>query len=162
LIEFIERFPVDKIPYSGGTAATIVVTMRLDQLRSGLGVARADTGTEVSAAQVRRLSCGAGLVPMVLGGSGQCLDLGQKARYHTEPMRIAAAVLDQTCALTGCDRPASECDYHHPVPVSEGGDTSLANCAPVCPYHHGLMHSSKWRTTWHDREATLTRISRQT
>jgi hypothetical protein len=161
LIEFIERFPVDKIPYAGGTAATIVVTMRLDQLTSGLGVARADTGTEVSAAQVRRLSCSAGLVPMVLGGSGQCLDLGQKARYHTEPMRIAAAVLDQTCALIGCDRPASECDYHHPIPVSEGGDTSLANCAPVCPYHHGLMHSSKWRATWQGRRATLRPVQRQ-
>ncbi|HLN76526.1 MAG TPA: DUF222 domain-containing protein, partial [Nocardioidaceae bacterium] len=160
LMELIERIPAELIPYSSGIAATIVVTMTLDQLRTGLGVATLDTGTEISAAQARRLSCEAGLIPVVLDGDSQPLDVGREKRFHTKSQRVVMVIQDKVCAIHGCDRPATACHFHHPVPVAEGGETSIANGAPVCPYHHGLIHSGQWTTTWHNRKARLRRRDR--
>jgi hypothetical protein len=151
LMDLIERIPGDLLPSSGGVAATVNVTMRLDQLRSGLGVVIVDTGIEISAAQARRLACEAGLVPMVLGGESEILDVGRERRLHTKAQRRAMGVRDGTCVAEGCDRPASWTEAHHPVSWEEGGGTSLDNGALVCPYHHRLWHSSSWTAAWNGR-----------
>jgi len=49
----------------------------------------ANTGGRISAAEARRLACTAGIIPMVLGGKSQVLDVGRKRRFHTEGMRVA-------------------------------------------------------------------------
>jgi hypothetical protein len=61
LVELIEHLPSDRLPQAGGLSATVVVSIDLDALRSGLGAAVLDTGTEVSAGQARRLACNARL-----------------------------------------------------------------------------------------------------
>ena len=147
LIDLIERLPTDPIPDSGGIPATIVVTMRLDQLLDGLGTATLDTGTTISAGQARRLACQAGIIPVVLDGKSQPLDVGQEQRLHTKHQRIAITVRDQGCVIEGCDRPASQCEFHHPIPFSEGGPTSLENAATLCPHHHHLAHTDHWQLT---------------
>jgi hypothetical protein len=38
------------------------------------------TGGRISASEARRLACSAGIIPMVLGGQGQVLDVGRKRR----------------------------------------------------------------------------------
>jgi hypothetical protein len=157
LMDLIERIPADLLPSSGGVAATVNVTMRLDQLRSGLGVATVDTGIETPAAQARRLACEAGLVPMVLGGDSEILDVGRERRLHTKGQRRAMGVRDGTCVTEGCDRPASWAEAHHPETWEEGGGTSLANGALVCPYHHRLWHSSRWTALWNGRTVRFRR-----
>ena len=67
-IEWIERYPADHLPASGGVSATVVVTMGLGTLLGGLAAASLDTGTRISAGQARRLACEAGIIPAVLGG----------------------------------------------------------------------------------------------
>ncbi|QWZ07641.1 13E12 repeat family protein [Nocardioides panacis] len=77
------------MPRAGGVNATVVVTMTLEQLLSGLGAAGLDTGDRISAGAARRLACRAGLVPAVLGGASQVLDLGRTRRLHSRAQRLA-------------------------------------------------------------------------
>ena len=82
--------------------------MTLDQLLADLdaaGVCTLDTGGQISAAEARRLACSAGIIPMVLGGKSQVLEMGRKRRFHTEPMRIAMGVRDGGCTTEHCDVP---------------------------------------------------------
>jgi hypothetical protein len=160
LMDLVERLPADLLPSSGGIAATIVATMRLDQLRSGLGVTTLDTGTEASAGQMRRLACEAGLVPIVLGGRSEPLDVGREQRFHTKPQRVAMGLQQGSCATDGCEVPAAWCHAHHPISWQEGGETSLRNGALVCPYHHGLLHSTRWQATWTGKTVRFRRLHR--
>ena len=68
-MEFVERFPTDRLPSSGGVNATIVITMDLSTLLDGIGVASLDTGESITASQARRLACEAGIIPAVLSGT---------------------------------------------------------------------------------------------
>ncbi len=159
-MDLIEHLPREILPSSGGVAATIVVTMRLDQLLDGLGAATLDTGGVVSAAQARRLACEAGIIPMVLGGDSEPLDVGREQRLHTKPMRQAMAVRDGGCVIDGCGRPAAFCEAHHPISWEDGGDTSLENGALLCPYHHHLAHHPDWTLTRVDGTFRLRRVTR--
>ncbi|MGI8645269.1 MAG: HNH endonuclease signature motif containing protein, partial [Nocardioides sp.] len=90
--DYIESRRPDTVTDAGGVAATVVVTMGLDALFGGLGAASLDTGGRISAGEARRLACRAGIIPAVLGGPSQVLDLGRKTRFHTGPQRIALAL----------------------------------------------------------------------
>jgi hypothetical protein len=63
--------------------------------------------------QGRRMACQAEIIPMILGGPSEVLDVGCKQRFHTEAMRMAMLVRDQGCATHGCERPGSWCHAHH-------------------------------------------------
>ena len=120
----LEAIPADWLPRHGGVGATVVVTMTLEQLLADLdaaGVCTLDTGGRISAAEARRLACGAGIIPMVLDGKSQPLDVGRKKRFHTEAMRLAMGIRDRGCTAEGCDKPASMCHAHHDIPYSQGG-----------------------------------------
>lgn len=148
LIDLIERLPKHAIPTSGGHTATVVVTLRHDQLLTGLGTATLNTGTTISATQALRLACQAGLVPAVLDGDGAPLHLGHERRLHPKHHRIGMELRDgPTCALDGCDIPAAFCHAHHVVPWSEGGQTSLDDGILICPHHHNLAHHPHWQLT---------------
>jgi hypothetical protein len=103
--ELIQRYPVDKLPKAGGLNATVVVTMTLETLLGGLKAARLDTGEELSPGAARRLACEAGIIPAVLGGTSQVLDLGRKKRFHTEAQRILKTIEAGGCEVDGCDWP---------------------------------------------------------
>lgn len=159
LMDLVERIPADLLPGSGGVNASVVVTMTLQQLHDGLGVASLDTGTDISAAQARRLACEAGIIPAVLGGSSEVLDLGRARRLYTRAQRVAMGIRDQTCAAEGCSRPTSWCAAHHKIPWSHGGRTDLEDGALLCEYHHGLAHSSRWTATWHGHRVRFRRAA---
>ena len=97
--------------------------MTVEQLFDDLeaaGVCTLDTGGHLSAAEARRLACRAGIVPMVLGGKGQVLDVGRKRRLHTEAMRIAMGVRDGGCTAEHCETPPGMCHAHHDIPLVRG------------------------------------------
>lgn len=52
--------------------------MDLDVLRDGIGAATLDDGSPVSPTEARRMACEVGVIPAVLGGAGQVLDLGRE------------------------------------------------------------------------------------
>ena len=72
----LERLPRAASPDHGGNAATLVVTIDHDKLAHDLGVARLSTGHAISVGEARRLACTAGILPMVLDGASQPLDVG--------------------------------------------------------------------------------------
>ncbi len=139
-MEYIERYPAERIPHAGGVAATLVVTVGHRQLVDGLGSAALDTGGVISAGEARRLACEAGILPAVLGGASQVLDLGRRRRFHTEPQRRALALRDGGCTAEGCDWPPGMCHAHHDVPWSRGGPTDLTHGRLLCPRHHARAH----------------------
>ena len=108
LTQLIETYPAEKLPKTGGCSATVVVTMTLEQLIADLdhaGVCTLDTGGRITAAEARRLACTAGIIPVVLGGKSQPLDVGRRRRLHNETMRIAMGVRDRGCTAEGCETP---------------------------------------------------------
>ena len=109
LCELVERYPLSRVPRAGGANATVVVTMTLEQLTSGLGAAELDTGGHVSAGEARRLACAAGVIPAVLGGRSEVLDLGRRQRLHSPAQRLALTLRGRHCTEEHCRRPASWC-----------------------------------------------------
>ncbi len=140
--ELLERYPVDRLPDTGGVSATIVVTVPLETLEGRLAAAGIlGTDHRLSPGEARRLACAAGVIPAVLGSRSQVLDLGRRRRLHTRPQRLALALTqDGLCNITDCDRPTTWADAHHPHPWSHGGTTTLANGELICPRHHTLVH----------------------
>ena len=115
--------------------------------RGAFGAGELADGTRVSAATVRRLACDARILPVVLGGAGQVLDVGRARRLATGALRRALAVRDRGCAFPGCDRPPRWCDAHHLFPWASGGRTSIDNLVLLCRLHHTTVHDrgSGWR-----------------
>jgi hypothetical protein len=99
----------EQLPDNGGDRAQVVVTVPFDVLRGQLGAGLLDTGELLTATQVRRMACDALLIPAVLGGDGQVLDLGMARRLFTGAVRRALVLRDGGCAFPGCDRPARWC-----------------------------------------------------
>ena len=159
--ELLEAIPGRSLPKAGGCSATIVVTMTLEQLLAGLdaaGVCTLDTGGQISAAEARRLACTAGIIPAVLGGKSEVLDVGRKSRYHREPQRIAMIIRDGGCTEVDCDRPPSMCHAHHDIPWSAGGPTDVEHGRLLCGHHHRRIHDPRYRASLRpDRKVTFHR-----
>ncbi|MFB9234884.1 DUF222 domain-containing protein [Plantactinospora siamensis] len=116
----------------------------LDRSRGRFGVGLLDSGLRLSAATVRRLACDAGILPAVLGGQGQVLDVGRQRRLFTGPLRRALVLRDRGCAFPGCDRPPRRCAGHHIQHWTDGGETALHNAVLLCGYHHRVVHRGEW------------------
>lgn len=127
-------------PAPGSRRASVVVTMSYDAL-----LARSEQagvlsgGQEVAAGELRRLLCDAHVLPIVLGGASQPLDVGREQRLVTPDIRKALEVRDQGCAFPGCAVPTHACEAHHIVPWYVGGPTSIANLVLLCAHHHGTV-----------------------
>ncbi len=133
------------LPETGGDRPQVVVTVPLAVLRAGLGTATLDDGTVLSAAAARRLACDATVVPAVLGGRGEVLDVGRARRLFAGPLRRALVLRDRGCAFPGCDRPATWCEAHHIRPWAAGGATALDNGVLLCGHHHRLVERGDWQ-----------------
>ena len=127
------------------TYVHVNVTTTLDALRDQItGAGMLDTGGTLSAAELRRLACDAGITPIVLGGTSQVLDLGRTRRSFSLAQRRAIIVRDQGCTATGCTRPPSDCDVHHQQEWDNGGPTDVDNGALACEFHHQKIHREGW------------------
>ncbi|PWR12399.1 HNH endonuclease [Micromonospora acroterricola] len=133
-----------ELPEHGGEPAQIVVTTSYDGLLRQLDAGTLDTGVRLTPAAVRRLACDAAILPAVLGGAGQLLDVGRQRRLVTGPLRRALVLRDRGCAFPGCDRPPRWCDAHHIRHWADGGGTSLDNAVLLCPHHHRHVHGGDW------------------
>ena len=142
--DFLEAVDPARLPLHGGDATTMFVTVDLEVLRHGLGAAY--VGDEaVSAAEARRLACTASVIPAVLGGAGQVLDLGRSRRLFSPAQRKALAAAQPTCRAVGCDIPAAWCEAHHAGrPWAAGGRTDLADGVLLCSFHHHRGHDRRY------------------
>ncbi|MET4077802.1 DUF222 domain-containing protein [Janibacter sp. UYMM211] len=146
LADLLHRIPTDHL--STKIAATLLVTTRLEDLRGQLTRAgRTDAGDHLDAGTTRRMACAAGIIPAVLDGASQPLDLGRQRRLHTEAQRLALTTRYDQCAADGCDRPFAWCEIHHLDPWAQGGSTDLDDAAPLCGRHHRMLHGPDWQHT---------------
>jgi hypothetical protein len=129
---------------AGGEPVQLVVTCGFDALTRQLGVGMLDTGVRLSPETVRRLACDAVVLPAILGGASQVLDLGRQRRLFTGAVRRALVLRDGGCAFPACDRPPAWCQGHHIVSWLDHGDTDLDNGALLCGHHHRLIHCGEW------------------
>ncbi|WP_347403509.1 DUF222 domain-containing protein [Micromonospora sp. WMMD967] len=133
-----------ELPENGGDLAQVVLTTSYDGLARQVGTGTLDSGLQLSAEAVRRLACDARILPAVLDGNGQVLDVGRQRRLITGSLRRALVLRDRGCAFPGCDRPPRWCDGHHIRHWADGGDTSLDNAVLLCGHHHRHLHHGDW------------------
>lgn len=149
--QLLETIDPEKLPAHGGDSTTVIVTVTLDQLRRELGVATMAGGTgdvAITAGEARRLACTAGVIPVVMGGQSEPLDLGRTRRLYSGAQRKALKLRDQHCRAEGCTVPAAWCDAHHAgQPWSKGGKTDLNDGALLCGHHHRKAHDPTYDTT---------------
>lgn len=134
------------LPAGGGERPQLVVTVAVDHLRELLtGTGQLLDGTDLSPATLRRLACDAAVLPAVLGGAGQPLDIGRETRVVPTGLRRALMLRDRGCAFPSCDRPPDWTDAHHIRHWADGGETKLDNLVLLCGHHHRYTHSdSGW------------------
>ncbi|MFB9233933.1 DUF222 domain-containing protein [Plantactinospora siamensis] len=133
------------LPNNGGEPPQLVITTGFDALTGRLGAGALDIGPRLSPEAVRRLACDAQILPAVLDGKGQVLDVGRQRRLFTGPLRRALVLRDRGCAFPGCDRPPRWADAHHIRSWADGGDTALHNAVLLCRYHHTVIHRGHWQ-----------------
>lgn len=146
---FLEAVDPQRLPLHGGDSTTVVVTVTLDALRAELAVAGLVSADDdrITAAQARRLACTAKVIPAVLGGDSEILDLGRSARLFSPPQRKALRIRDRRCRAEGCTVPAPWCDAHHRRPWSRGGSTNLEDGVLLCDFHHHRAHDDRYLHT---------------
>jgi hypothetical protein len=143
----LENVDPTRLPEHGGDATTVLVTVTLDQLRSELGAAGiVGDDVRLTGSEVRRLACTAGIVPAVLGGSSEILDLGRTQRLYSPAQRKAMRLRDRRCRAEGCTIPAAWCEAHHLRSWATGGRTDLADGILLCSHHHHRAHDARYAT----------------
>jgi hypothetical protein len=133
------------LPSEVGERPHISVTVDVETLRRGVGHAVLDGDLFLSAAQARRIACDAKVIPVVMGGGSEVLDLGRTKRTVSVAQRKALHARDRGCSFPGCSRPPKWCDAHHLDHWADGGTTDLDNLILLCRRHHALVHHSQWR-----------------
>ena len=90
---------------------------------------------------IRAWACDAELIPVVLGGAGEVLDIGRAQRPFPPGIRKAIIARDQGCATPGCWSPAAWCQIHHiRFWKKHQGPTSVENGVLLCSHHHQALH----------------------
>jgi len=143
----LERIPEDWVPQHGGTTTAVVVTIDQAKLTEALATAGLTTGTPITAGEARRLACGAGILPAVLGGKSQPLNLGRARRLFSPAQRKALAIRDRECRAEGCDIPAAWTEAHHLDPWGSNGKTDLDRGVLLCSFHHHRAHDTRYDLT---------------
>jgi len=134
-------------PEPGVGQARVVVRLDYDKLQtSAAGAGLIGQDEQLSAGDLRRICCDAELLPVVLRGSPEVLDVGRASRLVTPGLRVALSQRDGGCSFPGCDVPESACEAHHLVPWWAGGRTSLENLSLLCHHHHALVEPARYGT----------------
>jgi len=126
-----------------GVRTALVVRVNREDLESGDGLAQIDgVGALVSMGELRRLAGDAAVIPAVLGGPSEVLDLGRSVRLFTRAQRLALLERDGGCAK--CHAPPERCEAHHIKPWDAGGRSDLGNGVMLCTRCHHDVHRQGW------------------
>jgi len=132
------------LPDSGGTPATVIVTITEADLRARRGTGQTSDGTPLSADAVCGLADQADVVTVVLSPLGAVLDLGRTRRCASPTQTLAMIARDGGCSFPGCSRPPEWCERHHVVAWLDGGRTAVDNLTLLCSYHHHSFAARGW------------------
>ncbi|MGI8880009.1 MAG: DUF222 domain-containing protein [Jatrophihabitans sp.] len=90
------------LPTTGGTPATVLLTMTLEQLESRTGLVTTGHGGQLTVNQALRLAGEADVIPVVIDTDG-ILGYGRTRRTASAMQRRALAARDGGCVMAGCD-----------------------------------------------------------
>jgi 5-methylcytosine-specific restriction protein A len=140
------------IAESGGERPNVHLVLTLEELERRARGVILHTGEKLSAAALRRHLCDAQVIPHVLGGKGEILDVGRAKRTIPTAIRRALIIRDRGCAFPGCDKPPGWTEAHHVVAWQHGGPTEINNLVLLCGQHHDVLHRTEWEV--HIRNGT--------
>jgi hypothetical protein len=132
------------LPDAGGTPATVLVTLTVDQLEARTGVVTTAHGGLISVRQALQIAAEADIVPVVVGDASGVLGYGASRRTASIGQRRALAARDGGCSFPGCDRPPDWCETHHVIAWADGGRTDIENLTLLCGFHHREHHKRGW------------------
>ena len=134
----------------------LFLTLDYEQLRRRTGAATTignlDAGTLLAPETIRRIACDAGVIPIVLGSSGEVLDWGRERRFFTPAQTKRLWLRDGGCTFPGCSAPPQWADAHHLVHWADGGRSDLTNAALLCERHHTVVHDRRLAGRLTDRQ----------
>ncbi|NUL49466.1 DUF222 domain-containing protein [Cellulosimicrobium funkei] len=146
-----------QLPSTGGTRPQVSVLIDFHTLMGDLEKASAATAEDllqfessatftgpIHPTTIRTMACDADILPVVLGSSGEVLDVGRAQRLFPARLRQAVAARDGGCAAPGCWIPAPWCEVHHVEHWEHGGPTSVDNGVLLCNHHHHAVHAKAW------------------
>ena len=97
-----------------------------------------------------------GLLAAPYNGKSAILDVGYSDDIPPAIRRAVKLRARGHCEWPGCQRAAAWSDVHHLIHKRDGGETSVANCALLCQFHHDVcIHRWHWRLVLHP-DATTT------
>jgi hypothetical protein len=134
------------------SSTTVVVRLTLEDLQNGTGVAEIDgTDQPICVETARRMAAGGSIIPVVLGGKGEILDLGRGRRLFSHAQRMALVERDAGCAF--CGAPPSYTDAHHVRWwARDYGPTDLSNGLLLCSTCHHRIHNDQWDISIRDNQ----------
>jgi hypothetical protein len=132
------------VPDSGGTPATVIITIDIDDLLANTGYGVTSDGTLIRTETVRALADQAEVYTAFLTGAGQLLRLGRSRRIATRSQTVALITRDSGCSFPGCDTAPEFCERHHIKAWIDGGLTDLNNLTLLCRHHHHNFASRGW------------------
>jgi hypothetical protein len=135
----------------GGTPATVIVTVTLEDLVQRLGYGTSSDGALIRTRELLRLAHEADIVPAVMSAGGAVLELGRTRRIASNAQTHALIARDHGCSFPGCDRPPEWTERHHIVEWADGGSTDLDNLTLLCRYHHHHFASRGWTCRINDQ-----------
>ncbi|MFJ6416021.1 HNH endonuclease signature motif containing protein [Paeniglutamicibacter sp. NPDC091659] len=135
---------------TGLPSARLVVLVKLEVLMGlAKGAGYSAHGLEIPIGRVRRMLASDGVIPIVLGGQGEILDVGREKRLLPGHMKRAVLARDGGCLYPGCTVPPELCEFNHIEQWQDGGATSVANCHPACTAHHHMIDNGELRVVIH-------------
>jgi hypothetical protein len=143
-------FQLDTPTTSLGARTELCVLIDAETLRIGEHtgtMCETVDGIPIPVSLARRLACEAAVIPIVMGSTGEVLDLGRTTRLANRAQRRSCAAMYRTCAAPGCEVGFDRCEIHHLHWWEHGGPTDMANLVPFCGRHHHLIHDAGFTAT---------------
>jgi hypothetical protein len=131
-------------PVSGGTPASVIVTVPVEDLLARAGLAETTDGSMLTSDQLLRIADEAEIWPTIIDRHGVPLALGRTQRLASRGQTMALIARDTGCSFPGCTHPPSWCDRHHIIDWIRGGLTDVDNLTLLCRYHHTHFLQKGW------------------
>nr|WP_280215316.1 DUF222 domain-containing protein [Nocardia cyriacigeorgica] len=131
-----------------GVPVATILTMSIDDVERGAGVATTATGGTVPMRDALALAERSQPWLAVFDHAGLPLHLGRMKRLASREQRLALIAALKGCSRPGCDAPASLCAVHHIRDYRRNGTTDIENLTLACDSCHALIHDGPggWAT----------------